>query len=1124
MNAQQRNELIKTRNFYKLFIEQGFDNPPSRNNNILLPRADSSKVTAELICQKRGFVICTCEINNNAEISKAEINKLLRELSKSHYENILIIYGKDSNGHEEQQWIVSIRPQNRPLLTVSVPWHENKSNQLLEEKLQGLIFPLEGEEELTISDVVQRVRSAFVANSEKITKKFYEKFKQQLNIFEEFIEGIENLIDKKQYAALMLNRLMFVYFIQKKGFLDGNINYLQERLEQVKKQYGNNQFHDKFYREFLRRLFKEGLDTPVEQRDSTISKLLGKVPYLNGGLFDAHRLETDNLKINLSDKAFENIFNFFGQYQWHLDSRPTAKGNEINPDVLGYIFEKYINDRAQMGAYYTQEDITEYIAKNTILPYLLQQAEKECRNAFTADSSIWRFLQENPDNYIYDAVKHGCNLSDDKIPENIRQGLDSTKADLLARRRDWNTTATEKFALPKETWREVIARRQHYCKVKEKISNGEIERVEDLITYNLDIVRFVADALKNYEGSDFTDVVFRTIAGVRDKWVTGTNSKVRRGISILDPSCGSGAFLFAALNILQPLYKICIERMEEFVATDDHRLQQKDGAKRYPLFRQVLKEVEEHPNQEYWIYKTIILENLYGVDLMAEAVEIAKLRLFLQLAAVAEYDENAVNLGLEPLPDIDYNIRAGNSLVGFANMTEFEDTLKGKLNFAPKLKEKIGQQAYTVSIKNIAFRQAQDDYQNINYSEVKQELTDELKKLNDELNNYLASAAYNIDSNKSSNKYQDWKKDTQPFHWLAEFYGIIEEKGGFDVVIGNPPYVAKRKLNYKLFGYLNNNPADIYATFIEKTAYLLNGIGKTGMIIPLSLGFSNSFSSYRELIIRHYSYNWYSSYGRIPAGLFNADVRIRNTIHIGSKILNTKTHCLYTTKLNRWYSEQRNSLFSTLQYANYASSVWGNKVPKSNSDKLLNAFENCLQKNGTIGDLLGDARNTVYPLFYKQSAYNWLTCAIEMPPCYIGKNIVSNSKLGQLNFTIQDNRNIAMLLLNGRLMFIFWVILGDDFDVTKNNLTEFPISLNKISPPKKVKLLSLYKELSEFLPQTIQYKLNAGKKIGTYNLAKCRHITDKSDVLFAEILGITDVWEEIELYYSQTIKSIDSYE
>ena len=105
-----------------------------------------------------------------------------------------------------------------------------------------------------------------------------------------------------------------------------------------------------------------------------LDKLLGRIPYLNGGLFDKHPIEERCPDIDIPDEAFTRIFDFFDRYQWHLDERPLRNDNEINPDVLGYIFEKYINQK-QMGAYYTKEDITEYISKNTVIPFLFDAAE-----------------------------------------------------------------------------------------------------------------------------------------------------------------------------------------------------------------------------------------------------------------------------------------------------------------------------------------------------------------------------------------------------------------------------------------------------------------------------------------------------------------------------------------------------------------------------------------------------------------------------------------------------------------------------------------------------------------------------------------------------------------------------
>ena len=145
---------------------------------------------------------------------------------------------------------------------------------------------------------------------------------------------------------------------------------------------------------------------PEADRPAELTALIGKVPYLNGGIFDQHALERDNPGVNIPDSAFRQVFDFFDQYQWHLDDRPTGNDNEINPDVLGYIFEKYVNQK-QMGAYYTKEDITGYIARNTVIPRLLEMARAECPVAFDPGGGVWRLLQDDPDNYIYPALGHG---------------------------------------------------------------------------------------------------------------------------------------------------------------------------------------------------------------------------------------------------------------------------------------------------------------------------------------------------------------------------------------------------------------------------------------------------------------------------------------------------------------------------------------------------------------------------------------------------------------------------------------------------------------------------------------------------------------------------------------------
>src|SRR5207249_6502426 len=122
--------------------------------------------------------------------------------------------------------------------------------------------------------------------------------------------------------------------------------------------------------------------------------------------------------------------------------------------------------------------------------------------------------------------------------------------------------------------------------------------------------------------------------------------------------------LFAALNIMERLYEACLDRMQAFV-DDLERSGERHHPRRFVDFRDIMAEVEKHPNRRYFILKSIIVNNLYGVDIMEEAVEICKLRLFLKLVAQVERDEQ-----IEPLPDIDFNIRPGNTLVGYATYDE----------------------------------------------------------------------------------------------------------------------------------------------------------------------------------------------------------------------------------------------------------------------------------------------------------------------------------------------------------------------------------------------------------------------------------------------------------------------
>ena len=1093
-SALDRNKIKKhLENFdlQPLFIEElGWDHG---GGDTEIAIGDNS-FALKAVAHKRGMVAYQyVAVSDNTFPDHPTRQKIEKTVAKTVREHI-IVYASHDKTAQYWQWVK--REPGRPDRSRLHIYHRDQPGEALIQKLEHLVFTLKEEDDLTIVDVSGRVRAAF--DVERVTKRFYDHFKTEHDAFLGFIEGVAALADREWYASLMLNRMMFIYFIQKRGFLDGDLDYLRNRLERMKKQHGKDRFQT-FYRLFLLRLFHEGLSQPAVDRDPELSKMLGTVPYLNGGLFDVHDLERDNEDITIPDEAFQRIFDFFDAYQWHLDDRPLHDDKEINPDVLGYIFEKYINQK-QMGAYYTKEDITGYIGRNTVIPFLFDQAKNECPISFMPDGGIWRLLQDDPDRYFHESVRQGItydihekrDLAEKRgLPPGIAAGLND-----VSERGGWNKPAPADYALPTETWREHVARRQRYEAVRAKLTGGEVTSINDLITYNLDIEKFAQDVIAGSEGPELILAFWKAI----------------NKVSILDPTCGSGAFLFAALNILEPIYVTCLESMRGFL-DDLERSERKHHPETMRDFRTVLERVAEHASERYFILKSIIVGNLYGVDIMEEAVEICKLRLFLKLVSQLEsYDQ------IEPLPDIDFNIRAGNTLVGFASLDGVKRALGTDMVKQLALPD-IEERAEIAARAFRKFREMQTDHgmDAGAFANAKSELRERLNGLRAELDCYLAGE-YGIKTDDRE-AYERWRDSHVPFHWFVEFYAIMHD-GGFDVIIGNPPYISagKARKAYAVKNLACDSCPDIYAWVLERSQVLLRLNGRTGMIVPLSLGFSSAFEPCRRLLFSGYSDNWFSSFGRIPSALFSFDVRVRNTIHLALK--SKRPGSAQTTRLHRWFGAARPTLFQTLEYVPFQPALWKHRIPKLNSAALAKAFERLFDEQKRTFEAVISPRPTRHILHFKKTAYNWLNFCREMPPCYDDKDEpVPHTKFGRVCFEDSESCQLAMLLANGKLMLTFWFAVGDDFDVTRWNFADFPANLQRFPKEQAVELLKIVPRLEAAMVQATQFKLNAGRKVGNYNLAKCREITDLSDKLFCEALGLGDVWEDFELYCAQAVRT-----
>lgn len=1030
-------EHLKQFRFKLLFNELGWD-LPTQQQPYSVAVGDAIWLL-DVVAVKKGVQVLHCRPDGEGRIPDyATRQKIERKVTLEALHH-LIVFADASQTMQVWQWVS--RLQGKTAQYREVFFRKGETPELLTQKLSRLQFTLDEEDQLNVVIVGQRMDDA--TPREKVTKKFYGDFEKQRKAFAEFIDGIPATSeDQRWYTAVLIDRLMFLWFLQEKSFLDGKKDYLQSRLAA----HSQAQPGASFYKSFLAPLFFRGF---AEERTASnragIEAAFGKVPYLNGGLFAPHPLEQRyGQALDVADAAFVKLFAFFDEWEWHLDERPLKSGKEINPDVLGYIFEKFVNQK-QMGAYYTKEDITDYIGKNTIIPCLLAKVRAEHPTAF--DALAWPLLQQSGDAYIYPAMRKGMPpalfplpLGEDRAegspspsglpeyPPEITAGLDTEAPDLLARRKPWNKRAAEAASLPTEIWRETIARHQRTREVREKIAAGELKEVGDLITYNLDIRQFAQDLIERCTDVALLKSFWFALAG---RLPRKSNEKFRHGLSVLDPTCGSGAFLFAALNILKPLYDATLRTLQA-VRCDALISGEKSHPEKWAEVDELLQRFAAAGSeraQDYAVIKHIIVNNLYGVDIEQQATEIAKLRLFLKLVSLLEPGDD-----IEPLPDIDFNIRHGNTLVGYATADETEKAVKGATqgNLFSDAWEDIRIRLCAVEAQYNQF-QIQQVQQGGHVSPAdKQSLVDKLAELEEMLNYHLARE-YGINTTKIAD-YEKWKTSHQPFHWYVDFYPLMAG-GGFDAVIGNPPYIQLSEIeDYGVSRYSCADSGNLYAVMLERSGVLVNSGGKTGFIVPVSAISTDGYSSLQKIYALQRTY--VSCFDDRPSRLFDGLEHIRLVI-----ILAQRSHSpqWLTTRYHKWTAEERLNLFAKIAYFQAPASPIANTIPKMGGE----LEQSILQKMKSFGKPIGShiTRGSQSSLNYSRKVGYFLQ-VLDFEPIVLSGDGSRRppSEFKTIYFNFELEARAALGSLNSSLFYWFITLLSDCRHLNKREVEAFPIA------------------------------------------------------------------------------------
>lgn len=583
------------------------------------------------------------------------------------------------------------------------------------------------------------------------------------------------------YVKKMMGRIVFLHFLQKKGWLNDNPAFLRDL-------FFFSPYQTDFLEQVLEPLFFGIFNTETEQRerlfdiehwDKGLLKQWENLPYLNGGLFE--RDEVDKVHIKLPASLFEKLFEFMSSYNFTVDENdPDDADIGIDPEMLGKIFESLLEDNKSKGAFYTPKEIVRYMCKESLIAYL--DSKLETSNA---------------------SEKHNLNNPIQESKQLSQCGDVGTKGECVPEVRDL-----------KQSIRAFVE--QH-------------EQPEELEPYR--------------------DILDRAL----------------REVKICDPAIGSGAFPMGLLNELWRCREALMDAGNTSKRCDFNDTVQTEygaatGREQHRIPCSAVTPVAEEmraegtrPQSRAALKKEIIENNIYGVDIERGAIDIARLRFWLSIVVDAERPE--------PLPNFDYKFMQGNSLIESYDGHDLSHIMEsGSRSLPGRGARRAG---WAENQTGIEFG-SEEVKQNLrNWLKIYFSLTDHKEKayyrelINCSVKNYIVQQGIGPAAETRLNII-DPSANKDFFLWHTWFKDIFDN-GGFDIVIGNPPYkiVEKDDENKPFYdehyAVAHGGKRNLYHLFFEKGINIAQCNGVLSYITPDTYFSGNDTSFLRKYLVENTS-------------------------------------------------------------------------------------------------------------------------------------------------------------------------------------------------------------------------------------------------------------------------------
>ncbi|WP_313638276.1 Eco57I restriction-modification methylase domain-containing protein [Paenibacillus sp.] len=525
----------------------------------------------------------------------------------------------------------------------------------------------------------------------------------------------------------------------------------------------------------------------------------------------------------------------------------------------------------------------------------------------------------------------------------------------------------------------------------------------------------------------------------------------------------------------------------------------------------------------YWKIQ-VVSHCIFGIDINPLALHLGKLSLWLVSAAKNK-----------PLSFMDHHLKVGNSLIGIDKRQvekQINDWTDGEYD--------IFTASYNSIIENVL-----NKYSKI--SQMPEETRDQVhakKDLYDEINSevellkkkfdvYLGMIQIDGKVNEESflkllnfseseldysiDEYEEYLIDAQKFkyfHWDLEFPDIMEN-GGFDIVIGNPPYVVvtdTKPYKQSIIRTLQTN--NLFSYMMERAIKHSKSEGYFGVIVPISSVAGETMIPLQKCLLTSLNKLYISNYSTRPSKLFQK-VEQRLSIIMGVKDKNTdKVESdieLYTTSYLKWYSHERKKLFTEmLQYSRcYKENIMDGIIPKIGNHLENDIFRKIKSVSNKL-ESLTDKDGELY-LYYHGTPRYWNKAMDYVPGFYSEKQGHKQStEYKTLSFNDESKKNVFGCVVNSALFYWWWNVVSDCRHLTKRDVMDFNFNWEGLSEKMVNKLDSVFIELMEnFKTNKKQIIMNLGGNLGQVTLDSVEHqlskpIIDKIDGYLAEYYGFND--------------------